>query len=60
MKRDSTIERVRKVRHQISAEHNHDPRQLIAYYLEMEREYEERILREEQPEAKTYEDMLAP
>ena len=47
MKRDSTIERVRKVRHQISAEHNHDPRQLIAYYLEMEREYEERILREE-------------
>ena len=32
MKDDPAIDRVRKVRHQISAECDHDPKKLVAYY----------------------------
>ena len=31
------IERIREVRHQISEEHNHDPRQLVEHYMELEK-----------------------
>ena len=45
MKTDSTIECVRAVRHQISAEYNHNPRQLVAHYREMEKAYKDRMLK---------------
>lgn len=47
MKEDPTIERIRKVRHQISAECDHDPKKLLARYRQMEKRYEDRMLRGE-------------
>lgn len=46
MRRDEAIEAIRAVRHQISAEHEHDTRRLIRYYQEMEKDYADRMLRE--------------
>ncbi len=34
---DPTISRVRETRHKISEECGHDPRRVIAYYIELER-----------------------
>ncbi len=45
MKKDPIIERVRGIRHQISAEHSHDPKKVIAHYRKMEQEYKDRILK---------------
>lgn len=50
MEKDWTIERIRTIRHQISAKHKHSPRQLVIHYKEMERDYENRILKEESVE----------
>ena len=39
MKRtDPTIDRIREVRHQISAEFGHDPKKLVAFYASLEKE----------------------
>jgi hypothetical protein len=35
---DPTIDRIREVRHQISAEFGHDPNKLIAFYASLEKE----------------------
>jgi citrate synthase len=35
---DPTLDRIREVRHQISAEFGHDPRRLLDYYAELEKE----------------------
>lgn len=45
MKNDPTIERIRAVRHQISAEFDHNPRKLVAHYREMEKRYKGRMLK---------------
>jgi hypothetical protein len=42
MKNDPAIERVRKARHEISAECDHDPKKLVAYYQERARKRQER------------------
>jgi hypothetical protein len=44
---DPTVDRVRKVRHQISAEFGHDPKRLLEHYAELERTYTGRFLGEE-------------
>ena len=44
MKTDPSIERVRKVRHQISSEFDHDPKQLIQYYIELQKKHHSRII----------------
>ena len=45
MKKDKTIERIRNIRHQISAEYNHNPKKLLAHYRQMEKRYKERMLK---------------
>jgi hypothetical protein len=45
MRRDEAIEAIRAVRHQISAEHQHNTRLLIRHYQEMEKLYADRMLR---------------
>lgn len=35
---DPTLDRIREVRHQISAEFGHDPRRLLDYYAQLEKE----------------------
>ena len=44
MKTDPSIERVRKVRHQISSEFDHDPKQLIQYYIQLQKKHQSRII----------------
>ena len=46
MRKDPGIERIRKVRHQISAEHGHDPKKLLLHYRQMEKKYKHRIVKE--------------
>jgi hypothetical protein len=45
---DAVISSIRKVRHQTSEEQGHDPQKVVAYYLELQKEYRERLL--ESPE----------
>ena len=49
MKRDEAIEAIRAVRHQISAEHQHNTRLLIRHYQEMDKLYADRMLRSASP-----------
>jgi hypothetical protein len=44
IKDNPLIERIRKVRHQISEECNHDPRQLVEHYIELEKKHERRFV----------------
>ena len=46
---DPTLDRIRQVRHEISAEFGHDPKRLIAYYANLEKDLPDRFL-EERPE----------
>lgn len=41
---DPVIDEVRKVRHQISERFGHDPSKLVAYYMEMQKQYEDRLM----------------
>ena len=37
--KDPTIDHIREVRHQISAEFGHDPEKVVAYYANLEKEF---------------------
>lgn len=43
MKDDPAIGRVREARHRISEECGHDPKRLVAYYLERQRQRQEEV-----------------
>lgn len=43
-KKDSPLEAVRRVRHEISEEMWHDPRRLLEYYRRLEAEYADRLV----------------
>ncbi len=47
---DPVIERIREARHQISEEHNHDPEKVVAYYVELQKRYSQRLLEPSQSE----------
>ena len=42
--RDPVIDEVREVRHRISARFHHDPALLVAYYMELQDQYRERLV----------------
>ena len=44
MKDDPTIERIRKVRHKVSENCQHDPGQLVRYYMQLQKQHEARLL----------------
>lgn len=47
---DPVIDEVREVRHRISARCGHDPERLVAYYLQLQEQFRDRLLeRAEQP-----------
>jgi len=48
MQEDEAIAQIREVRHRISAECDHDPRKLIAYYRELQLRHRERLLSTEE------------
>ncbi|HEV3121187.1 MAG TPA: hypothetical protein VGY53_04765 [Isosphaeraceae bacterium] len=41
---DPVIEEVREIRRQISARVGHDPARLVAYYIDLQRQYKERLI----------------
>jgi hypothetical protein len=42
--RDPVIDEVREVRHRISARFDHDPAKLVAYYMELQKQYQDRLI----------------
>jgi hypothetical protein len=42
---DPTLERIRKVRHDISAEFYHDPQRLVEYYIQLQERHRDRFVR---------------
>jgi len=44
---DPVIDEVREVRHRISARFNHDPSRLVAYYMELQEQYKDRLIKDE-------------
>jgi hypothetical protein len=47
MKSDKTIDEIRKVRKEISAEFDHDPKKLGEHYIKLQERYEERLVKKE-------------
>ncbi|HSS47868.1 MAG TPA: hypothetical protein VLX28_02870 [Thermoanaerobaculia bacterium] len=39
------IDEIREVRHRISERFGHDPELLVAYYMEMQEQYRDRLIR---------------
>jgi hypothetical protein len=44
---DQPIEEIRMVRHRISARFDHDPARLVAYYMKLQEQYRDRLLKAE-------------
>ena len=41
---DPVIDEIRAVRHRISARFDHDPTKLVSFYLEMQKQYQDRLI----------------
>ena len=41
---DPVIDEIREVRYRISARFDHDPTQLVSFYLEMQKQYQNRLI----------------
>lgn len=41
---DPVIDEVREVRHRISAQVDHDPVRLVAYYMKLQEQYRDRLI----------------
>lgn len=51
-KSDPVIDEIREVRHRISERFEHDPSRLVAYYMELQKQYQDRLIRpQEAPES---------
>ncbi len=45
MKTDPTIDRIRKIRHEISEECSHDTRKIVEYYMKYQQKYADRLIK---------------
>jgi len=45
MRTDPTIDRIRKIRHEISEECNHDTRKIVEYYMKYQQKYADRLMK---------------
>lgn len=43
MKPDPVIDEIRRIRHEMSAEIDHDPKRLLEYYAETQRRYQSQL-----------------
>lgn len=43
--KQDALAQVRAARHQISEQFDHDPRKLVAYYLDLQQKYKDRLVR---------------
>jgi len=46
MKEDPVIARIRESRRRISEKNHHDPREIVRYYQELQKKYQEKLLSE--------------
>ena len=44
MKTESTLERIRRVRHEISEECDHDPPKLVAYFQKRQQDHRDKLV----------------
>ena len=44
---DPVIDEIREIRHRSSARFDHDPERLVAYYIELQRRYQDRLIEAE-------------
>ena len=44
---DPVIDEIREVRHRISARFDHDPARLVAYYIELQSQHQDRLIKTE-------------
>lgn len=44
-KADPVIDEIRQVRHEISERFGHDPKRLVAHYMELQKQYEGRMIK---------------
>ena len=44
MKPDPPIDEIRRIRHEISAEHGHDPRRILNYYASLQDRLRDRLV----------------
>jgi hypothetical protein len=47
---DDSDAEIRRVRHRISERFGHDPYRMVAYYMERQKEHEDRLIRAPEPE----------
>jgi hypothetical protein len=53
MEQDPTIERIRDARRLISEKCGHDPKKLVEYYMQLEKEkYVDRLVKQNKPQTK--------
>ena len=50
---DPVIDEIREVRHRISARFGHDPARLVAYYVELQKQYQDRLIETEKTAERT-------
>ena len=46
---DPVVDEIREVRHRISARVHHEPVRLVAYYMELQKRYRDRLVAAEEP-----------
>jgi hypothetical protein len=51
MREDDAIAPVRRVRHEISAEHHHQPKAYVAYLIERQKRHADRLVKHVEPTA---------
>ena len=44
---DAVIDEIREVRHRISARYGRDPTRLVAFYIELQKQYQDRLIETE-------------
>lgn len=50
---DPVIDEIREVRHRISSRFDHDPARLVAYYMELQKQYQDRLIETEKTAERT-------
>jgi hypothetical protein len=50
---DPVIDEIREVRHRISARFDHDPTRLVVYYMELQKQYQDRLIETEKTAERT-------
>ncbi len=46
---DPVVDEIREVRHLISERFDHDPVRLVAYYMELQEQYRDRLIKSAEP-----------